>query len=341
MAELHERIDPPLANAFGLQSGSGSKVAVHSTSGTGMMEASLRGAGPRILCVVNGAFSRRFAQVAESLGKEVHVLEVAWGMGVIPEDLAATLSADGPFDAVTIVSNETSTGARTPLDSIKAVIAEHEETHLLVDVVSYIAGMPIDFDSNGIDFAFAGVQKALALPPGIAVFCASERYQARARTISDRGFFLDPVRTLEGHIKRKTPATPAIPHYNALARQLEDIDAGVTLPEGERDKSGPMAWQARFDKHDRMKERTLSWAAGHGLESFTGDGFRSSTVSCISAGDLDVGGLVKGLKQLGFEISNGYGDLKGRTFRIGHMGDHMEPDLEVLLAAADSVIAAL
>ena len=106
-------------------------------------------------------------------------------MGVLPEDLAAALANDGPFDAVTLVSNETSTGARTPLDSIKPVLAEHKETHLLVDVVSYIAGMPVDFDHNGIDFAFAGVQKAFALPPGIAVFCASERYLSRARTISD------------------------------------------------------------------------------------------------------------------------------------------------------------
>ena len=341
MTELHERIDPPLKNAFGLETGSKSTVAVHSTSGTGMMEASLRGTGPRILCVVNGAFSRRFAQVAESLGKEVHTLEVAWGMGVLPEDLAAALANDGPFDAVTLVSNETSTGARTPLDSIKPVLAEHKETHLLVDVVSYIAGMPVDFDHNGIDFAFAGVQKAFALPPGIAVFCASERYLSRARTISDRGFFLDPVRTLDGHVNKKTPVTPAIPHYNALAKQLEDIEAGVTLPEGERDKSGLAAWQARYDKHDRMKERTLSWAAGHGLEPFTGDGFRSSTVSCISAGDLDVAGLVKGLKERELEISNGYGDLKGRTFRIGHMGDHTEAELEQLLAAADEVIAAL
>jgi aspartate aminotransferase-like enzyme len=101
--------------------------------------------------------------------------------------------------------------------------------------------------------------------------------------------------------------TPAIPHYYALARQLEDIDAGVTLPEGERDKTGVDAWQARFEKHERMKERTLSWASGHGLEPFPGEGFRSATVSCVSAGNLDIGGFVTGLKERGFEISNGYG----------------------------------
>ena len=341
MAELHERIDPPLSHAFGLDSDTTSMVAVHSTSGTGMMEAALRGAGSRILAVVNGAFSKRFAQVAASLGKEVHILDVAWGMGVLPEDLATTLANEGPFDAVAIVANETSTGVRTPIGPIGEVVAQHEDTHLLVDVVSYIAGMPIDFDTNHLDFAFAGVQKALALPPGIAVFCVSERYLERARTISDRGFFLDPVRVLEGHLNRKTPITPAIPHYNALARQLEDIDAGVTLPEPEREKTGAQAWQARYEKHERMKERTLSWAAGHELEPFPGEGFRSSTVSCITAGALDIAALVAGLKHQGYEISNGYGDLKGRTFRIGHMGDHTEQGLESLLGAADSVISDL
>lgn len=341
MTELHERIDPPLRHAFGLGTNTTSMVAVHSTSGTGMMEAALRGAGPRILAVVNGAFSKRFAQVAASLGKEVHIHDIAWGMGVLPEDLEATLSTEGPFDAVTLVANETSTGVRTPLAALGEVVAQHEGTHFLVDTVSYIAGMPIDFDTNRLDFAFAGVQKALALPPGIAVFCVSERYLERARTISNRGFFLDPVRTLEGHLKRKTPITPAIPHYNALARQLEDIEAGNTLPEGERSKTGLEAWQARFDKHERMRERTLSWAAGHDLEPFPGEGFRSATVSCISAGSIDITAFVSGLKEKGYEISNGYGDLKGRTFRIGHMGDHTEQGLEELLAAADTTISDL
>ncbi|MCH2105907.1 MAG: aminotransferase class V-fold PLP-dependent enzyme, partial [Planctomycetes bacterium] len=303
MTELHERIDPPLKHAFGLGESASSAVAVHSTSGTGMMEAALRGAGERVLCVVNGAFSRRFSQVAESLGKEVHNLDVAWGMGVEPEDLAAALENEGPFDAVTLVANETSTGVRTPLGPIGEVVRKHDGTHLLVDVVSYIAGMPVDFDTNGLDFAFAGVQKALAMPPGVAVFCASERYLERARSVSDRGFFLDPVRVLEGHVNRKTPVTPAIPHYYALARQLEDIDAGVTLPEGEREKRGLDAWQARYEKHDRMKDRTLAWASGHGLEPFPGEGFRSSTVSCVSAGSLDIAGFVAGLKEHNYEIS--------------------------------------
>jgi aspartate aminotransferase-like enzyme len=341
MTELLERLDPHLALAFGLAEGSSAQVAVHSTSASGMMEASLRGVGPRVLSIVNGAFSKRFADMGESLGKTVRRLEVAWGLGVDPSELARILAEEGPFDAVTLVSNETSTGVLTPIDSVAAVLADHPETLLLVDLVSYIAGAPVDFDANRIDFAFAGVQKAFALPPGVTVFCASSRYMESAREQPNRGWYLDPVLVLEGHVAKKTPATPTTPLYYALAQQLEDISGGVTLPAAERGLRGAEAWTARFAKHERMRQRTQAWAASHGLELFPAEGFRSPTVSCISAGSLDVGAFVKGLAERGFEISNGYGDLKGKTFRIGHMGDHTEAGLEELLAAADAVLASL
>lgn len=89
-----------------------------------------------------------------------------------------------------------------------------------------------------------------------------------------------------------------------------------------------------------MQRRTLEWAAGHGLEPFPAARDGSPCVSCLRSGPLDVAALVAGLGERGFQISNGYGDLKGRTFRIGHMGDHTEEGLEELLAAADQVIAA-
>ncbi|MDP6409132.1 MAG: aminotransferase class V-fold PLP-dependent enzyme [Planctomycetota bacterium] len=338
MRELIERLDPHLPWAFGLSAGSDAHVGVHSTSASGLMEASLRGVGPRVLSVVNGAFSRRFFQMAELLGKDVERLDVAWGAGVEPAELAERLERDGPFDAVTLVANETSTGVRTPLAPLANVLREHGRAMFLVDVVSLIAGAPVDFDAHGIDFAFAGVQKALALPPGIAVCCASDRYMAGARALERGSWALDPVRILEGHAARKTPATPCTPLYYGLARQLEDISAGVTLAPGTDAAPGAAAWGARFARHERMQARTASWASGHGLELFPAPRFASPTVSCVNAGSLDVGAVVSGLAAHGFSISNGYGDLKGKTFRIGHMGDHTEKGLEELLAAADEVL---
>ena len=338
MAALIERLDPHLRLAFGLEEGTSAKVAVHSTSASGMMEGSLRGVGRRVLCVVNGAFSKRYAQMAESLGKEVLVLEVEWGLGVDPALLHRALAEHGPFEAVTLVANETSTGVCTPLEPVAAVMREFPEVLFLVDLVSHLAGAPVGFDGHGLDFGFAGVQKALACPPGVTVCCCSERYLERAKRVENRGWHLDPVRVVEGHLARKTPATPTTPVYYALAKQLEDISGGVTLPEGERGKRGAEAWRARYAKHERMRTRVMEWAGGMGLEMFAGRGFESVTVSCVRGGEVDVAGLVKGLAERGFEISNGYGELKGKTFRIGHMGDHTEEGLEELLRVAREVL---
>ena len=338
MSELIERIDPHLPLAFGVDPAGGAVCGVHTASATGLMEAALIGAGPRVLSLVYGAFSRRWFQIAQSLGKDARPLEFAWGEAPDPQAVADALAAHGPFDAVTLVGNETSTGVRVPLKEISEVVHAHDRTHLCVDVVSLIAGGPIDFDAHAIDFALAGTQKALALPPGLTVFCVSERYLERARSVPRRGYYLDPVRILDGHVARKTPSTPCIPLYYALARQLEDISSGATLPGGV-DVAGPEAWQLRFEKHARMQQRTVAWALGHGLPLFPDARHASPTVSCLRSESIDTAALVAGLGQRGLVISNGYGELKNKTFRIGHMGDHTEEGLEELLAAADEVLS--
>jgi aspartate aminotransferase-like enzyme len=251
MTDLVASVDPGLRRAFGLWDDTTAHVGVANHSASGMMEAALHGAGERVLCLVGGAFAKRWSQIASLLGKQVQVLEVEWGALVDDALLANVLDRDGPFDALTLVVNETSTGVRTPIKHVSNVLQAFPDTLLLCDVVSYIAGAPVNFDENCLSFAFAGVQKAFALPPGITVFCASQEYVERARSVDRPSWTLDPLRTLDGHEARKTPATPSIPHYRALARQLADIDAA--------------GWQERFDRHERMRDRTLAWARGHGL----------------------------------------------------------------------------
>jgi aspartate aminotransferase-like enzyme len=338
MTDLIERIDPPLRLAFGLASGSSATVAVGNHSATAMMEGSLLGVGQRVLCLVNGSFSKRWADIAKLLGKEVTVLESPWGQTATEAQLAEALRSQGPFDAVTLVVCETSTGVLTPLASIAAAMKSAPDTLLLVDVVSAIAGAPIDFDAHGIDFALAGVNKALALPPGITVMCASKRYLDGARARKRASWYLDPVRTIDGHVERKTPATPVVTLYRALARQLEDITAGVTLPARDHGKTGAPAWTARFDKHARMRRRMLQWSIGHGLDPFPPEALCSPTISCIRAEDVDVAALIAALKERGHEIGNGYDKLKGQTFRVGHMGDHTEEGLDELVHVMDEVL---
>lgn len=340
MRELIERIDVHLATLFGAEereTSAGSGCAVASCSASGIMEGSLRtlfapGEG-RVLCAVNGAFSKRFVAMADGLGIERHVLDIPWGQAVSPSDLANTLAQEGPFDAVTLCANETSTGVRSDLEALGEVLGQHPGTLWIVDAVTLLAGAPVDVERHGIDLALAGSQKALALPPGLAVFSASERYLERARAQEHRGWYLDLVRTVDGHAARKTPATPVIPLFRALARQLEDIASGTGVDEP--------GFQARYARHTRMRDRTLAWAASHGLEPFPVERAACSpTVSCLRVpeGSWDAGQLAAGLMEEGLQISNGYGDLKGKTFRIGHMGDHREEDLEHLLGKADRVI---
>ncbi len=326
MTALTERLDPGLKLAFGLAAGSRAHVAVHTASATGLMEAALRGVGPRVLSLVNGAFSKRFAEIAALVAKQVTQLEAPLGRAVPMNELARALREQGPFDALTVVSNETSTGVRQPLPELAATLRAFPDVLLLVDLVSYIAGAPVDFDANGIDFGFAGVQKALALPPGISVLCASQRYLESAKRQALRGFYLDPVKIIEGHEQRATPATPCISLYYALARQLEDIGEG---------------WAARFDEHARMQRRTAAWAAAQGLELLPPPELCSPTISCIRSGGLDVAAFLAAMKARGHELGDGYGTLKGQTFRIGHMGDHTEAGLAAMLAIADDVIAGL
>ncbi|HJO27502.1 MAG: hypothetical protein CMK00_01280 [Planctomycetes bacterium] len=342
MMELIADLDPGLRLAFGLAAGSPSSVAVHACSASGMLEGSLTAVGPRVLSIVGGAFGKRWLTIARSLDKDVREMPVEWGRAPQPEELDAILTEEGPFDAVTLVSNETSTGVRTPLGPIGEVIKRHGDTLLLVDLVSYIAGAPVDFDVNHIDFGLAGVQKAFALPPGICVMAASERYLSRAREQERHTFYLDPVRIFDGHATRKPPITPVIGLHYALKRQLEDITSGATLPETAcaAERTGPdWAWRARFAKHERMQARTVSWAANHGLELLPPAAEASPTVSCLRSAGLDVTAFTAALEEKGYTISNGYGDLKGKTFRIGHMGDHTEDGLERLLAAADSCLS--
>jgi aspartate aminotransferase-like enzyme len=338
MTELLERIDPPLRLAFGLPATSSATVAVGNHSATAMMEGALLGVGPRVLAIVNGSFSKRWAEIGKILGKDVSVLELAWGEAANQARLEEALKKNGPFDAVTLVVCETSTGVLTPLAPITKALESAPQTLLLVDVVSAIAGMAIDFERQRIDFALAGVNKALALPPGITVMCASKRYLDGARARKRASWYLDPVRTIDGHVERKTPATPIVTLYRALARQLEDITQGVTLPARDQGKSGEGAWRARFEKHARLRARTLGWAQGHGLAPFPAPELSSPTVSCLKAGGLDVAKFIDALKKRGHEIGNGYDKLKGLTFRIGHMGDHSEEGLEELLSAADEVL---
>jgi aspartate aminotransferase-like enzyme len=278
----------------------------------------------RVLCCMQGAFSDRWFDVAKLNGKEAVALKVPWGRAITAEMVDEALSRSR-FDAVALVHNETSTGVMNPLPEIAAAVKRHEGVLLMVDAVSSKAGVPIEVDAWGIDVCMAGLQKAFALPAGLAVASVSRRALERARAIPNRGYYFDFLEMLKYHERQQTPATPAIPQIFALDAQLTEM-----LAEG---------LPARFARHRAMAALVQDWARrSFGL--FAEEGFASDTLSCVAnTRQISVAALNKELGKQAAAISNGYGDLKEKTFRIAHMGDTQEWEIRGLLATIDRILS--
>ena len=304
-----------------------SRVFVSTSSGSGLWEAAARNCvsdDPErgVLALVCGDFSERWADVFARNGKRVTILEVPRGQANTAESVAAALRARAvPFDAVAIVHNETSTGVRNPLaDIVRAVRAHSPDTLILVDAVSSLAGDKIDVDGLGLDVTLTSSQKCFGLPPGLAFAAVSDRALARAAAIPNRCYYFDFLELEAFGLKNNTPSTPAISLMRALDRQLADM-----LAEG---------LERRFARHAALAQMTRDWAQEMGFGLFAAPGFESQTVTVVAnTRAIDVGALNKALAARGLSIADGYGSLKGRTFRIAHMADTTEADMRELFAA--------
>lgn len=307
------------------------RVYIVAASGTGLQEAAIRnavGAG-QVLCFVNGAFSQRWYDVALGCDKCAERVDVAWNTAVKPatvtEALAAAL-ARGPVDAITVVHNETSTGVASPVGEIAAAVRQlSPETLVLVDAVSSFSGVSIPCDEWGIDVLLTSSQKALALPPGLAFCAVADRVLARAATVKGRGWYFDFLNLEKSLKKSTTPATPAISLMRALSVQLDRIFA-----EGAA---------ARYARHARLAARTQAWAVARGFALMAEEGYRSPTVTTVTnTRGVNIEELNRYLARWGMEISDGYGVFKGKAFRIAHMGEVNDADLDRLFAALDSYL---
>ena len=303
-------------------------VFIGTNSATGFMEAAVRNAGrTRVLSLVNGAFSKRFADIARACGFEVDTIEVEWGEAHDPAVLADKLSK-GSYDAVTMAHSETSTSVLNDVRALAAAAAPFEETLVLVDSVSGFAGAELRPDDWGIDFLLTGSQKAFALPPGLAFAVASEKMMERAATAPQRGYYFDLTQYAAAQEKNQSPSTPAVSVLFALQVQLQRMQA-----EGN---------EARWARHTAMAERTCAWVSEHadaGLGLLAPEGYRSPCVTAITVADGESGPkIVKGMAERGWVIGGGYGKMKPSTFRIGHMGDHTLDELNELLDALTEVV---
>ncbi|MGZ5004456.1 MAG: pyridoxal-phosphate-dependent aminotransferase family protein [Chthoniobacterales bacterium] len=320
---LYRSIHPRLQELFG----TAQPVFLSTSSAWGVMEAAIRNVvRERVLCCMCGAFSDKWLDVARRCGKEAEPLQVDWGKHIDHKDLDAKL-ANGKFDAVTLIHNETSTGVMNPLPEICCTMAKYPEVALIVDTVSSFSAMPIAMDSLGIDVLLTGSQKALALPPGFSLFSVSEKAFARAAKIPNRGYYFDFLEFKKNQETDMTPTTPSVAHINALQSKLDDIfTEGLTN---------------RYQRHAHTNALVHDWVRKHGFEFFAEEDFRAKTLTCVKNNrGIDVAKLVRDLRaEHHLVIDGGYGKIKGQTFRLSNMGDETEETVMHLLACLDDCLA--
>jgi aspartate aminotransferase-like enzyme len=320
--DLYRAIHPRLQELFGTSQ----PVFLSTSSAWGVMEGAIRNlVGKRVLNCMCGAFSDKWLEVSRRCGKEAEALQVEWGRAIEPDVLDQKL-ATGDFDAVTLIHNETSTGVMNPLEEICAVARKYPEVALIVDTVSSLSALPIPMDELGIDVLLTGSQKALALPPGLALFSVSEKAFARAAEQKDRGYYLDFLEFKKNQEGDMTPSTPSIGHIYALESKLDDIFAeGLT---------------SRYERHARTNALVHDWVRARGFGFFAEEGCRSKTLTCVKNDrGIDVAKLVKELRaRHHLVIDGGYGKIKGATFRLSNMGDETEETVAHLLSCLDDVL---
>jgi aspartate aminotransferase-like enzyme len=323
--ELSRRVQPGLQTLFHTRQ----PVFVATGSAWSVMEASLRNlVSKKVLTCMSGAFSDKWYDVALKCGKQAEKLQVEWGQPITPEAVERHLST-GAFDAITLIHNETSTGTMNPLADIAAVVRKYPDVQFIVDTVSSFSAVDIDFDALGIDVMLAGVQKALALPPGATVFAVSEKAFAKAAKQADRGYYLDFLEFKKNQESDMTPTTPSISHFYALESKIEDI-----LAEGVAN---------RHRRHLDNAKLTRQWAVDRGFGLFPAAGYESVSLTCVrNTRNIDTAKLIAWLKENhSCVIDGGYGKIKGTTFRISHMGDESTDSIRQLLGWLDEGLKAV
>jgi aspartate aminotransferase-like enzyme len=324
MEALMRRVTAGLGDIFGTRR----TVHVLGGSGTSAMELAVRsGSVRRILAIIHGDFGERFAKLAESCSREVTRVACAVGETVPLEKIRAALES-GSYDAVLATHNETATGVVADIGGIARLVRERENCLFLVDSVSGAGGMPFRMDEWGVDAVVSASQKAIGLPPGLAFAAASQRLIDRAKTLTDRGTYLDVLRYEEFAGKAQSPTTPPVSLLFALDEQIAFITR-ETLP-------------GRFARHIAMRDACVGWvrkaqASGLGVSLAAGPDVLSPTVTCIRipGGNTPV---LDAMRKRGYELGGGQGELVKTSFRVGHMGDHTVGGMTAMLDVLDEVL---
>jgi aspartate aminotransferase-like enzyme len=301
-------------------------IMLSTTSGSGLMEGAIRSCTRKRAAVFSvGAFGDRWYKMAEANGVPADKFASEWGKPTTPEMVDEVL-ATGKYDLITITHNETSTGIMNPVNGIAEVLKKYPDVIFCLDTVSSLGGAKVEVDKLGVDICITSTQKCLGLPPGLAICSISQKALDAAKEVPNRGLYLDLL-NLYNYIQKKDhqyPSTPSLPHMFALDYQLDKI-----LEEG---------FENRFNRHLEMAEYVRSWANKH-FEMLAEEKYASNTLTTIkNTKGISVADLNKELGKRGYMISNGYGDLKEKTFRIAHMAETTLDEIKQLLQIIEEIL---
>ena len=308
----------------------GEEVLLFGGSGTGAMEsavANLCSPGERVLVVSAGYFGERWASLAKAFGADVDHLRYAWGEVPTVDDTAARLH-EREATTVFLTHSETSTGVVIDLQPFAAAAAEAGALSV-VDAISSLGAVPVETDAWGIDVVASGAQKALMTPPGLAMTSASRAAWEKSATSSSPRYYWDWERTRKGQSTLDAPVTPPVSLVAGL-----NVALGMLLEEG---------LEAAFERHLRLGRACREGLKAMGLELSSPDEDSSAVVTAARApAGIDSDELVLLLRDRhGVTLAPGQGELKGKIFRIGHIGYYDVFDITTALAAVELALAEL
>ena len=320
--ELFEELLNRLQEVFQTRS----DVLVYTCSGTGGMEsaiANLCSPGERVLVVSAGYFGERFGEIARAYGCDVLELRYDWGETPSADDLRARIDETAPA-VVLLTQSETSTGV---VADVQALSAAAGDALVVCDAISSLGAVPLETDAWGVDVVVSGSQKALMTPPGLAVVSVSETAWQKTTASSLPRYYFEWERVRKAQAKFDAAFTPAVSLVGGL-----NVALGLILEEG---------LEAAFERHLRLGRACREGIKAMGLELFSPDEDRSSVVTAVSVPEeIDSGELVATIRdRFGITLAPGQGPLKGRIFRIGHIGYYDIFDITTALAGIELALA--
>jgi len=303
---------------------------VISGSGTAGMDAAVSNflrAGDKVIVVRGGKFGERWGRICQAYGIECVFIDVEWGKGVDPKVVAAALDANPGVRAVYATASETSTATKHDVEAIARVTSTREDVLLCVDAITAVGVFEVPVDQWGIDVTVVGSQKALMLPPGLAIVVASDKaWKAQERANLPR-FYLDLARERKSQDKGETAFTPAVSLVVGLREALRML----------KEETLPGVW----NRHERLAKATRAAAGGIGLELFSSSPTNAVTAYRVPSG-LDGAAIIKQMRtRYGITIAGGQDHLKGKILRIAHIGYISEFDIITAISGLEMTLSDL